>query len=86
MTTDKPKWWLSWVIYGLVGLLLSVGPYVGGYFLFGKRVDYPHLTERHFGFKYAQGLYSPLGRAEALVCDKDVTIYGTNGYVSWGTD
>ena len=86
MTTDTPKWWQNWIVYVLAALLALLGPYVGGYFLLGNRVDYPHVIERHFSFKYGQAVFSPLARVEALMSDGDVTIYGTNGYMSWVTD
>ena len=37
MATDKPKQWKCWLVYALIGLLLTIGPYVGAYMLLGER-------------------------------------------------
>lgn len=56
MTTDKPKWWQGWIVYTLIGLLLTVGSYVGGYLLLGDYMEWLTLgTDYTYGvrvFKY----------------------------------
>ena len=53
MTTDKPNWWQSWIVYAVVGLLVTIGPYVGGYLLWSE-----------YKVHYLRGLYDLLGVRE----------------------
>ena len=83
MTTDKPKWWQSWIVYALVGLLVTAGPYVGGYLLLGEYsrpvlpvTDFgPHCHTRRFNSKTERIVFSPLAWAEAKVRNANVIIY-----------
>ncbi|TWU09462.1 hypothetical protein CA54_47040 [Symmachiella macrocystis] len=95
MTTDKPKWWQSWMVYTLIGLLATVGPYVGGYFLLGEHgqsiqvtrytrtpVDIVITTHPHYcGFKHdwMRKVFAPLGWAEAKLSGEVVHIFSRNG-------
>jgi len=76
MTTNKPKWWQSWIVYTLAGLLLTLGPYVGSYLLLGPYHSF-HITislrntitvnSRHFDYDILRIAFGPLGWAEAKV-------------------
>lgn len=75
MTTDKPKWWQTWIVYGLVGLVLMVVPYMGTYvFLSSHLIGYGYLPISDHELTYhtrifrhgALGkIFAPLGWAEA---------------------
>ncbi|QDT48170.1 hypothetical protein Pan258_22100 [Symmachiella dynata] len=73
MTTDKPKWWQSWMVYTLIGLLLTLGPYVGGYLLLGDYMEWLTLgTDYTYGvrvFKYETLAIAfwPLGWIESKI-------------------
>ncbi|QDT48171.1 hypothetical protein Pan258_22110 [Symmachiella dynata] len=86
MTTDKPKWWQSWILYTLIGLLVTLGPYVGGYFLLGEHSiaseDLGWHT-RDFESEVSRKLFGPMGYVEAqvrgetviLCCPRDIEFY-----------
>ncbi|QDU43779.1 hypothetical protein Mal52_22550 [Symmachiella dynata] len=82
MTTDKPKWWQSWMVYALIGLLLTLGPYVGGYFLLGRYDSVPEspfdtspVTVRQFDYQILGIVFGPLGWAEAKVRGVRVSLF-----------
>ncbi|QDT51658.1 hypothetical protein Pan258_57470 [Symmachiella dynata] len=82
-TTDKPKWWQSWMVYALVGLLVTVGPYVGAYLSlgeYGRFSEVQHVSGPSFAavyvhdghsreFKYGRlrQVFAPLCWAEAKI-------------------
>jgi hypothetical protein len=78
MTTDKPKWWQSWMVYTLIGLLLTLGPYLGGYMLLGRydSFQFENVTTHARVFKYdILGIaFGPLGWAEAKLRGEEVII------------
>ncbi|QDT48167.1 hypothetical protein Pan258_22070 [Symmachiella dynata] len=78
MTTDKPKWWQSWMVYTLIGLLLTLVPYVGGYFLLGRynsiHIDPDTVTYRVFDYEILRTAFGPLGWAEAKLRGETVII------------
>ena len=76
MTTDKPKWWQSWIVYTLIGLLLMLGPYVGGYFLLGRYESLPFSTSsfREFYYDVPRVAFGPFGWAEAKLRGEPVVI------------
>ena len=77
MTTDKPKWWQDWMVYALIGLLLILPAYVGGYYLLGDCRSYLIQADifgqsdleichfRHFNSGVLRIAFGPLGWAEA---------------------
>ncbi len=90
MTTDKPKSWQNWVTYAIVGLLVTVGPYVGGYLLLGNTKFGFKSTEasviqsssshtRYFKHDTLRKMLSPLGWVEAKLRGAPVTIEGPGG-------
>ena len=91
MTTDKPKWWQSWIFYSLVGLLLLFGPYVGTYLLLGKySIDTigdsgggPPITihSRTFNYDSLPVIFFPLCWIEAQVRQESVTLDQSDGTV-----
>ncbi len=70
MTTNKPRWWQSWIVYAVIGLLVTAGPYFGGYFwLSDFRTSTPDMafSVRTFRYDTLRTLYGPMGWAEAHV-------------------
>ncbi|QDU43778.1 hypothetical protein Mal52_22540 [Symmachiella dynata] len=82
MTTDKPKWWQSWMVYALIGLLLTLGPYVGGYFLLGEHEFFSRELGWHFrDFEsvVSRKLFGPMGYVEAQIRGETVIVWGPGG-------
>ncbi|TWU14584.1 hypothetical protein CA54_34530 [Symmachiella macrocystis] len=83
MTTDKPKWWQSLVVYAIVALLVTVGPYVGGYLLLGEysQLFMPDMHNdltfhtRRFKSKTESIVFFPLAWVEAKVRSENVIVY-----------
>ena len=77
MTTVKPKWWQSWIVYALVALVALLVPYVGGYFWLGE-TSYQFVIGKTRTFKYnAQRIaFGPAGWIEAKVTGESVQIDG----------
>jgi hypothetical protein len=77
MTTDKPKWWQSWSMYGIVSLAFLVGIYVGSYLwlpetsnslIFGKTSTFKHEALKN--------VFGPAGWLEAMITGEMVSIDG----------
>ncbi|TWU09461.1 hypothetical protein CA54_47030 [Symmachiella macrocystis] len=83
MTTDKPKWWQSWIVYALIGLLLTLGPYVGGYFLLGpsESLALSPITFREYEYETLRIAFGPLGWAEAKLRGERVVISNRNEFL-----
>ncbi|QDU46597.1 hypothetical protein Mal52_51190 [Symmachiella dynata] len=87
MTTDKPKWWQSWIAYAFVGLILMVGPYVGGYFLLaedsfvGESVNGNTVIARDFKYDAMRIGFGPLAWGESRLRGVVVRIAVPGGLV-----
>ncbi len=88
MTTDKSKWWQNWVVYGIIGLSVLIGPYVCGYLLLG---DYTpsgvtpgldgliRVYDRRFGSEALGIIFGPLGWFEANIRGVQIRIWNPSG-------
>ncbi len=76
MTNYKPKWWHNWVVYTLVALLVTIGPYVGGYFWLSKPADHTTYMLRVYEYEALRAIFGPLGHLEAEWTDKPVVLMG----------
>ncbi len=90
MTTDKPRWWQSWIVYALAVLVALLGPYVGAYYLLSAPRYYPgfEFHHRNFDFEFERMVFVPLGWAEAKIRGEKVIFSTTDGdklvdYVSY---
>ena len=87
MTTNKPRWWQSWIVYAIVGVLVTIGPYVGGYFLLSdyKRIavinaDDEYELSREFNYDRLVTPFLPLGWIESEIRGIPVCVEGS----TWG--
>ena len=82
MTTEKPRWWQSWIVYVLVGLLVTIGPYVGGYFWLGRfHADHANpFNVRAFDYDILRIAFGPLGWAESKIRGRLTILSGPGGF------
>jgi len=90
MTTDKLKWWQSWIVYAITVLLMIIVPYVGSYFFLGEHAvyvplgftlseDLPEYHVREFKYDVMRKAFSPLGWTEAKIRGETVELESPSG-------
>ncbi|TWU14583.1 hypothetical protein CA54_34520 [Symmachiella macrocystis] len=83
MTTDKEKSRRSWVVYSVLAILVTVGPYVSGYFLLSDSHGSPlssGICVRDFDHDILRRAFVPMGWIEAKVRGTLVTLWSVNGH------
>ena len=66
-------------MYALVGLLATLVPYVGGYWLLGEYSSPPEgvgLHFRYFESEVSRKVFGPMGYVEAQIRGETVALYG----------
>jgi len=80
MTTKKPKWWESWILYSTVGVMALLVSYVSGYFLLGDySQDFFNGTNEHvrqFEHNGLRMIFVPMAQAEANIRGETVILLG----------
>jgi hypothetical protein len=87
MMTDKPKWWLSWIVYALVGLLMMTATYVGSYLWLPETSNHSIFGKtRTIRYEPLRIAFAPAGWIEAKITGEMVSINGPEGGVIYFPD